>query len=97
MSFCEFLFSRFSGAVESLLTPFERVQALLIDSKRHMQFKNTLDTFRHLGGIHMKELYRGYTCILLRNCITSSLWFSMRSRLNENLIATSGLDEPSSK
>ena len=89
-----FLAGVMSGAVESFLTPFERVQALLIDSKRHMQFKNTIDTFRHLRGIHFKELYRGYTCILLRNCVTSSLWFSMRSSLNEKLVPNTSSDEP---
>lgn len=78
-----------SGAFEAFLTPFERIQALMIDSKRHMQFKNSYEAVHFVRKIGVRELYRGYSCILIRNSVSSSLWFSLKTKLKEKAVESS--------
>ena len=78
-----------SGAFEAVLTPFERIQALMIDSKRHVQFKNSVEAFAYVRKMGLKEMYRGYTCILVRNSVSSAIWFSTRTKLKEKAVLSS--------
>ena len=83
-----------SGAVEAFLTPFERMQALMIDSRRHMQFRNSYEAFHYVRKIGLKEVYRGYTCIIVRNSLSSSLWFSLRTLLKDKAVASTSASNP---
>jgi hypothetical protein len=48
-----------AGCTEALLTPFERVQTLMLDDKYRKQFKNTPHAFSCLRVFGIREYYRG--------------------------------------
>ena len=71
-----------AGLSEALLTPFERVQAVLQMQQFHESYKHTLHVFQQMSKNHgFKELYRGFTAICLRNSMSNSLFFSLRAPL----------------
>lgn len=71
-----------AGTVESLLTPFERVQVLMQDRSYHKRYGNTFHAFREIRQSHgIKEFYRGQTAILLRNGPSNVLFFLGRDYL----------------
>ena len=43
-----------AGCTEAVLTPFERVQVLLQDSKQHANYTNTADALRKVSCINIK-------------------------------------------
>lgn len=82
---CTF-FSIFSGTVEAVLMPFERIQTLLADSHYHTRFKNTSQAFHHVCmNYGYRELYRGVTPILFRNGPSNVLFFIMREEAATHL------------
>ena len=48
-----------AGCTEAALTPFERVQTLMLDRKYEGKFKNTPHAFSSLRKYGLKEYYRG--------------------------------------
>lgn len=73
----------FAGWTEATLTPLERVQALMQDSKNHHRYKNTIDALKQLGRHYgFAEYYRGLTAVLWRNGPTNAIFFVARERLN---------------
>nr|CDS31575.1 mitochondrial carrier triple repeat protein [Hymenolepis microstoma] len=73
-----------AGSLEAALTPFERVQTLLQSSNNSLLYKNTSRALYSLLKSHgIRELYRGYTPIFLRNCIGNILYFIGKDRLME--------------
>ncbi|XP_050296202.1 mitochondrial nicotinamide adenine dinucleotide transporter SLC25A51-like [Anthonomus grandis grandis] len=78
--------SALAGTAESVLCPFERTMLLLIDSKHHKQFKNTWHAiFRVVKLYGTKELFRGYTSILLRNCCHNICFFMGKDEINRRI------------
>ena len=74
----------FAGLTEAVLTPFERVQAVLQMPKYHDNYKNTYHVFRDLQKHEgFKELYRGLTAICLRNSLSSAAFFTGRRPLKQ--------------
>lgn len=75
-----------AGTTEALLTPFERIQAILQTPKYHESYKNTFHIFRDLRAQYgLRELYRGFVIISLRNSMSNVLWFSLRNPLKKRL------------
>lgn len=70
-----------AGSTEAILTPLERVQALLQDKEHHHRFRNTIHTFRCLRPYGVTEYYRGLLPILLRNGPSTFLFFTLRDGL----------------
>lgn len=72
-----------AGTVESILTPFERVQVLMQDRTYHKHYGNTLHAFSEIRQTHgIKEFYRGQTAILCRNGPSNVLFFLGRDYLH---------------
>lgn len=66
----------FAGCFEATLTPFERVQTLLQSSRYSHVYKNTPHALSTIFKYHgLRELYRGLTPIILRNCVGDILYF----------------------
>lgn len=66
-----------AGCTEAALSPVERIQVLLQDSKNHSRFKNTIDAFSQIRRLHgFTEFYRGVTAVLVRNCPANVVYFS---------------------
>ena len=78
--------SMFAGTCEAALTPFERIQTLLLDPKHHNTFRNTYHSF-HLIYNHygIKEYFRGFSAILLRNGPSNVIFFSLRQPIKQSL------------
>ncbi|XP_078070348.1 mitochondrial nicotinamide adenine dinucleotide transporter SLC25A51-like [Mustelus asterias] len=74
-----------AGTAEAVLTPFERVQALLQDRRHHDRFKNTFHAFKVLRAYGIKEYYRGLVPILLRNGPSNALFFGLRGPVKQCL------------
>lgn len=75
-----------AGATEALLSPFERVQTLMMDHKNTHTFKNTPHAFQFLRQHYgFKEYYRGLTAILLRNGPSNVIFFCCRDKLGRRL------------
>ncbi|XP_072137219.1 mitochondrial nicotinamide adenine dinucleotide transporter SLC25A51-like [Mobula birostris] len=74
-----------AGTAEAVLTPFERVQALLQDRRHHSRFTNTFDAFKALKVHGFGEYYRGLVPILLRNGPSNALFFGLRGPVKESL------------
>jgi len=75
-----------AGTTEALLTPFERIQAILQTPKYHDSYKNTFHIFKELRQRYgFRELYRGFVIISLRNSVSNVLWFSLRNPLKKSL------------
>merc|ERR550539_797772 len=71
-----FCAATFSGCSEVILTPFERIQILLQDSKQHTNYKNTLDAVIKLYKEHgVTELFRGGAAIACRGGMGTVLYF----------------------
>jgi hypothetical protein len=74
----------FAGLTEAVLTPFERIQAILQTEKFHDKYKNTFDAFKQIYRQHgFKELYRGLNAIALRNSLSNSIFFSLRKPMTD--------------
>ena len=56
-----------AGCTEAFLTPFERIQTLMLDQKWAGQFKNTPHAFASLTKYGIKEYYRGYELLFKEN------------------------------
>jgi len=77
-----------AGTLESLLSPFERMQTLLSISehKNYVKVNNTVHTYLKIRKhYHMKEFYRGYSAVLLRNGISTALFFVLREPIKKQL------------
>lgn len=74
-----------SGASEALLTPFERTQMILQHRKFHGEFQNTYHLLKELRKYGFKEYYRGFLPILLRNGTSNIIFFSLRTRVKDNM------------
>uniref|UniRef100_A0A914N4E2 Mitochondrial carrier protein n=1 Tax=Meloidogyne incognita TaxID=6306 RepID=A0A914N4E2_MELIC len=82
-AFCSFL----AGATEACLCPLERVQSLLQTTKHLDKFKNTGHTFRLIyRDYSIKEFYRGYSLMAIRNGCSNILFFSLREPLRSSLL-----------
>lgn len=67
----------FAGMCEASLMPFERVQTLIQNKHQFPSYRNTFHTLASLVTTHgMKELYRGLSPIIIRNCLGNALYFS---------------------
>ncbi|KAL7072829.1 hypothetical protein ACQ4LE_008072 [Meloidogyne hapla] len=85
-AFCSFL----AGATEACLCPLERVQSLLQTTKHLDKFKNTGHTFRLIYRDYpLKEFYRGYSLMAMRNGCSNILFFSLREPLRTSLLKLS--------
>ncbi len=69
-----------SGAVESSLTPFERVQTLLQDHRQVERFRNSAHVARVLAASSdpPAQMYRGLSAVLLRNSLSSAIFFTLK-------------------
>jgi len=76
-----FLSAMLAGCTEALLTPFERIQTLMLDAKYGKQFKNTPHAFQSLRVFGVREYYRGLSAILMRNGPSNVIFFSCRDKL----------------
>ena len=78
--------SMFAGTCEAALTPFERVQTLLLDPRHHNTFRNTYHSFYSIyNNYGMKEYFRGYTAILIRNGPSNVIFFALRQPIKKLL------------
>lgn len=71
-----------AGTTEAILTPLERIQALLQDHEHHLKFKNTAEAVRYLRPYGLAEYYRGLVPILMRNGPSTFLFFTLRDEVN---------------
>lgn len=74
-----------AGCTEALLTPFERVQTLMLDHRWSQQFRNTPHAFVSLYKYGVREYYRGISAILLRNGPSNIIFFGCRDPLRSAL------------
>lgn len=73
-----------AGSVEAILTPFERIQTLLQDSAYQKEFSNMKEAVKQVYVHHgLKEYYRGFVPILLRNGPSNVVFFILREELSE--------------
>lgn len=77
----KFLAGLMAGSTEAVLTPLERVQALLQDKDHHHRFRNTAEAFKFLSPYGFREYYRGLTPILLRNGPSTFMFFTFRDEV----------------
>ena len=70
-----------AGTLEATLAPFERVQTLMQTAAFHDKFSNTVSAFRGLHSYGLKEYYRGFTIIVLRNGPSNVIFFLGREHL----------------
>ena len=75
-----------AGCTEAVLTPFERVQVILQDSKHNTAYRNTGHALRHLWTAHgFREYYRGLTAVLLRNGPSNIIFFASKEKIQKSL------------
>jgi len=74
-----------AGTLEATLMPFERVQTLLADSYYHKQFRNTFDAFQALTKYGIREYYRGFVPVLIRNGPSNVCFFIAREEVQQYL------------
>lgn len=75
-----------AGTLEACLTPFERVQTLLSDHKHHESISNTVHAFRKIWKQYsIKEYYRGYSAVVLRNGPSSAMFFTLRGPIKDSM------------
>lgn len=73
-----------AGLTEAVLTPFERVQALLQMQKYHGHYRHTWHVFEAIAKSHgPRELYRGLSAICIRNSFSNALFFTLRNPLKQ--------------
>lgn len=78
-----------AGLTEATLTPFERVQALLQMQQFHTKYKNTWSVFESVFTTYgLRELYRGYSIICLRNSLSNVLFFMCRGDMKSLMPVT---------
>jgi hypothetical protein len=71
-----------AGLTEATLTPFERVQAVLQVQSFYQTYTNTWSVFKEIYQTNgLKELYRGYSTLCLRNSLSNILFFTSRAHL----------------
>lgn len=90
-TFLKILSAMIAGSFESLLTPFERVQTLLAISehKDYVKVHNTVHAFLKIRKHHnLKEYYRGFSAVLLRNGPSTALFFLLREPIKGLFPAT---------
>lgn len=75
-----------SGTTEAILMPFERVQTILADSKRHIEYKNTMHVFKELRKYGIREYYRGLVPILFRNGPSNVGFFIIREEFQSRFL-----------
>lgn len=76
-----------AGCTEAVLTPFERIQTLMLDHNWEGKFRNTPHAFVSLSKYGVREYYRGLTAILLRNGPSNIIFFGCRDKLRSLLPA----------
>jgi len=75
-----------AGCTEATLTPFERVQTLMLDQKYGSKFRNTIHAFSSLWCQYgPREYYRGLSAILMRNGPSNIIFFGAREQLRSSL------------
>merc|ERR1719158_308843 len=75
-----------AGCTDALLTPFERIQTLMLDQKYSGQFRNTPHAFHSVySSLGVREYDRGLTAILMRNGPSNIIFFSFRDHLRDSL------------
>lgn len=75
-----------SGAAETIMTPFERLQTLLTSAKYHELIKNSNQALLYVWSNYgIKELYRGWTPILYRNSLGTSSFFIGKDIVDRNV------------
>ncbi|KAF0989992.1 hypothetical protein HZS_3197 [Henneguya salminicola] len=75
-----------SGVIESVLTPFERVQTLLTCPRHAIALNNMISGSHYmLRYFPLKEFYRGWTAVVFRNCLSTSLFFILRDTINNQI------------
>ncbi|VDK62400.1 unnamed protein product [Onchocerca ochengi] len=81
-----FACAAFMGAVEAISCPLERTQVLLQSPKYNQRYQNTGHAFKELAKIGPKELYRGFTIVLLRNGLSNVFFFTLRKPFRDFVI-----------
>lgn len=74
-----------AGSTEALMAPLERVQTLLQAPQYNRTFRGTWDAFAKLQGHGVREYYRGFTGLILRNGPSNALFFTLRGPLKDAL------------
>jgi len=75
-----------AGCTEALLTPFERIQTLMLDQGYSQRFRHTPHAFQSVYcQFGFREYYRGLTAILMRNGPSNIIFFSCRDWLRDSL------------
>jgi len=74
-----------AGCTEAVLTPFERIQTLMLDHSWEGKFRNTPHAFVSLSQYGLREYYRGISAILLRNGPSNIIFFGCRDKLRSLL------------
>merc|ERR1712127_430589 len=78
-----------AGLTEAILTPFERVQAILQMQKFHNSYRHTWHVFEDIIKAHgFKELYRGVSAIIMRNSCSNAIFFTIRRPLKNTFPKT---------
>jgi hypothetical protein len=75
-----------SGVSEAALTPFERLQTMMQHRDYNAVVRNSAHAARHCLGHGVKELYRGFTPVLLRCVATNTAFFTLRKPLKEAVV-----------
>lgn len=71
-----------SGVCEVFVMPFDRVQILLVNAEFYGKFRNMTHAFKVVGKEYgIREFYRGFTFMVLRNSISNSVFFISRLEL----------------
>ncbi|KII68038.1 Solute carrier family 25 member 51 [Thelohanellus kitauei] len=72
-----------SGTIEVIFTPLERVQTLLTCPRHAMALNNMVSGSLYIFKYYpFKEFYRGWQAVLLRNCVSTALFFYIRDEIN---------------
>ncbi len=74
-----------AGTTEAILTPFERIQVALQVTKYHDWLQNTFHATRVIGSYGIRELYRGFSIVLLRNGPSNCVFLGLRDPLQRAL------------
>lgn len=74
-----------AGTTEAILTPFERIQVALQVTKYHDWLQNTFHATRVIGSYGIRELYRGFSIVLLRNGPSNCVFLGLRDPLKRAL------------
>jgi len=84
-SSCVVLAAFCAGCTEAVLTPFERIQTLMLDHNWEGKFRNTPHAFVSLSKYGVREYFRGISAILLRNGPSNIIFFGCRDKLGSLL------------